>query len=86
LNVNFEAMNEEIKNIVEATSMGKMEKEAVIKSLLDLHSVSKRLLEIRDKAKINADAWALIHDNKEYQEGVVMGVGYGVDYIVKHFT
>ena len=38
-NVKLEAMNEEIKNIIEATSMGKLEKEAVIKSLLDLHNV-----------------------------------------------
>jgi hypothetical protein len=35
-------MNEEIKNIIDATSMGKLEKEAVIKSLLNLHSVSVR--------------------------------------------
>lgn len=34
-------MNKEIKTIIEATSMGKLEKEAVIKSLLDLHNVSK---------------------------------------------
>jgi predicted amidophosphoribosyltransferase len=34
-------MNEEIKNIIEATSMGKLEKEAVLNSLLNLHSVSK---------------------------------------------
>jgi hypothetical protein len=39
LNVKLEAMNEEIKNIIEATSMGKLEKQAVIKSLLDLHNV-----------------------------------------------
>lgn len=32
-------MNDELKNIIEATSMGKLEKEAVIKSLLNLHSV-----------------------------------------------
>ena len=40
VNVNFEAMKEEIKNIIEATSMGKLEKEAVLNSLLNLHSVS----------------------------------------------
>lgn len=33
-------MNEEIKNIIESTSMGKLEKEAVLNSLLNLHSVS----------------------------------------------
>lgn len=32
-------MNEEIKNIINATSMGKLEKEVVLKSLLNLHSV-----------------------------------------------
>ena len=37
-------MNEEIKNIIEATSMGKLEKEAVIKSLLNLHSVSNHIV------------------------------------------
>lgn len=35
-------MEEEIKNIIEATSMGKLEKEAVLNSLLKLHSVSER--------------------------------------------
>ena len=41
-NVKLEAMDKEIKNIIEATSMGKLEKEAVIKSLLDLHNVVVR--------------------------------------------
>tara|TARA_R110002020_G_scaffold49388_1_gene140518 strand:+ start:851 stop:1165 length:315 start_codon:yes stop_codon:yes gene_type:complete len=35
-------MKEEIKNIIEATSMGKLEKEAVLKSLLNLHIVNQR--------------------------------------------
>ena len=38
-------MKEEIKNIIEATSMGKLEKEAVLNSLLNLHSVSEISLE-----------------------------------------
>jgi len=44
-------MNEEIKNIIEATSMGKLEKEAVIESLLNLHSVSKSALDKPKKKK-----------------------------------
>ena len=34
-------MEEKIKNIIESTSMGELEKEAVTKSLLDLHNFSK---------------------------------------------
>ena len=35
--VNALRIDEEIKNVIEATSMGKLEKEAVLKSLLNLH-------------------------------------------------
>ena len=36
-------MREEIKNIIESTSMGKLEKEAVLNSLLNLHIVMQTL-------------------------------------------
>lgn len=35
-------MEKEIRNIIEATSMGKLEKESVLNELLNLHSVSNR--------------------------------------------
>ena len=48
-------MNEEIKNIIQATSMGKLEKEAVLNSLLNLHIVSQQreLLAFRKWQKEN---------------------------------
>jgi len=35
-------MEKQIKDIIEATSMGKLEKEAVTESLLNLHNVRNR--------------------------------------------
>ena len=35
-------MEKEIRNIIEATSMGKLEKESVLNELLNLHSVINR--------------------------------------------
>jgi hypothetical protein len=46
-------MKKEIKEIIEATSMGKLEKKAVIESLLNLHSVSKK--ELKEKLEIEFD-------------------------------
>jgi hypothetical protein len=46
-------MKKEIKEIIEATSMGKLEKKAVIESLLNLHSVSKK--ELKEKLQIEFD-------------------------------
>lgn len=60
-NVKLEAMNKEIKTIIEATSMGKLEKNAVIQSLLDLHIVSisdDEIMKIAvDKASNNNYTW-----------------------------
>ena len=73
MNVNFEAMNEEIKNIIEDTSMGKLEKEAVIKSLLDLHSVMDLLpttKEVKDKFTYEKD-WE--QDEQDYKKALREG-------------
>jgi len=56
VNVKFEAMNKEIKNIIEATSMGKLEKESVLNELLNLHDVVGRSEQLVC-GKCDEDGW-----------------------------
>ncbi len=78
VNVKFEAMREEIKNIIEATSMGKLEKEAVLNSLLNLHLVM--LSETLEKAEEKADKIDEIQDPSGME---AVGFSNGADWVVK---
>jgi hypothetical protein len=74
LNVKLEAMNKEVRNIIEATSMGKLEKKAVIKSLLDLHIVSERYS--KEDVRKYGDDWKITTWDEGQQRRRIMAEGY----------
>ena len=87
LNVNFEAMNEEIKNIIEATSMGRLEKEAVIKSLLNLHGVSGSTDIPKPYNWLKEEKWKIPQGATYYDPKVTLTqcAGWMMEYIKKYY-
>jgi len=78
-------MKDEILQIAYSLEKGIIDEETAKQELCVLLGVSNRLSEIKQKSEINAEAWALIHDDEEYQKGVIKGVEYGIDYVISHF-
>ena len=78
-------MKDEILQIAYSLEKGMIDEVTAKQELCVLLGVSNRLSEIRKKGEINAEAWALIHDNEDFQKGVIEGVKYGLDYVLNNF-